>query len=182
MDTDWRFGPARAVDLLPRVYRELRRIAASKLAREPPTQRLDSTALVHEAWIRLNAEGQDRLWGSAHEYTAAAGEAMRRILIEQARRRHRLRHGNGLDPIDVARLDVAEPEHDESASAVTAALEELARHQPEDAEIVRLRFFVGLTDREIAGLIGVCERTVERHWARARAWLSGALREDGGLS
>jgi RNA polymerase sigma factor (TIGR02999 family) len=164
-----------ANELLPLVYEELRRIAAAKMAHEAAGQTLQPTALVHEAWLRLGGESQPAWQNRAH-FFAAAGEAMRRILIDRARRRARVRHGGQLEKVDVAEVEIAAPEDDERLLAIHEHLDELAQQDPTKADVVKLRFFVGLGEREIAEALGVTERTVERHWAYAKAWLLDAIR------
>ena len=169
-------GEAQAAEeLLPLVYDELRRLAAHKMAHEPPGQTLQPTALVHEAWLRL-AGSENQRWANRGHFFAVAAEAMRRILIERARRRQRVRHGGGQERVDVDEVEIAAPESDERLLQVHEALNQLAREDREKAEVVKLRFFVGLTDREVAELLGLSERTVERHWAYAKAWLFRAMR------
>jgi len=164
-------GEAQAAEeLLPLVYDELRKLAAHKMAHEPPGQTLQPTALVHEAWLRL-AGSENQRWANRGHFFAVAAEAMRRILIERARRRQRVRHGGGQERVDVAEVEIAAPENDERLLEVHEALDQLAREDREKADVVKLRFFVGLTDREVAEVLGLSERTVERHWAYAKAWL-----------
>ena len=169
-------GEARAAEeLLPLVYDELRRLAAHKMAHELPGQTLQPTALVHEAWLRL-AGSESQRWANRGQFFAVAAEAMRRILIERARRRHRLRHGGGKERVDVDEVEIAAPESDERLLQVHEALDRLALEDRQKAEVVKLRFFIGLTDREVVELLGLSERTVERHWAYAKAWLFRAMR------
>jgi len=159
-----------ASDLLPLVYTELRRIAAAKMAEEHPGQTLQPTALVHEAWLRLGGDAQPSWQNRAH-FFAAAGEAMRRILIEKARRRQRVRHGGGQERIDVDEVEILAPEADERLLQAHEALDSFAKQDSARAEVVKLKFFVGLSDREVADALGLSERTVERHWAFAKVWL-----------
>ncbi|MCI0534702.1 MAG: ECF-type sigma factor [Verrucomicrobiales bacterium] len=159
-----------AFELLPLVYDELRKLAAYKMAREAPGQTLLPTALVHEAWLRLVGE-PDRTFQNGTHFFNAAGEAMRRILIERARRRQCLRHGGGPERVDAADLELTSPESDERLLAVHEALDQLAAQDPHKAEVVKLRFFVGMSDREVAEALGLSERTVERYWAYSKAWL-----------
>ena len=168
--------PDAAAKLLPLVYDELRRIAAAKMAHEAPGQTLQPTALVHEAWLKLGADSQPAWQNRAHFFSAAA-EAMRRILIDRARRRQRIRHGGEAERIDIAEAEIAAPGDDERLLAVHEHLDALAQHDATKADVVKLRFFVGLSEREIAEALGVTERTVERHWAYAKAWLLDAIRE-----
>ena len=165
-----------AKELLPLVYDELRRIAAAKMAREQPGQTLQPTALVHEAWLRLGGDAQ-AAWQNRAHFFAAAAEAMRRILIEKARRRQRVRHGGGLERTDLDEIEIAGPEADERLLEIHEALDRLAQEDPARAEVVKLRYFVGLSDREVAEALGLSERTVERHWAYAKVWLLRAVRD-----
>ena len=163
-----------AEELLPLVYDELRRIAAAKMAQERPGQTLQPTALVHEAWLRLAGSRQE--WrGQAHFFGAAA-EAMRRILIDQARRKTAQKRGQGLalEELDESYLELPAPP--EEVLAVNEALDELATREPLTAQVVKLRYFVGMTVPQIAAALELSTSTVERHWAYARAWLRTALR------
>jgi len=170
-------GQTRAAEeLLPVVYDELRRIARAKMAREQPGQTLQPTALVHEAWLRLGGDTQ-AAWQNRAHFFAAAAEAMRRILIEKARRRQRVRHGGGLERTDLDEIEIAGPEADERLLEIHEALDRLAQEDPARAEVVKLRYFVGLSDREVAEALGLSERTVERHWAYAKVWLLRAVRD-----
>jgi RNA polymerase sigma factor (TIGR02999 family) len=167
-----------ADEQLPLIYEELRRLAAYKMASEAPGQTLQPTALVHEAWLKLSGGGRDRFGGRA-DFFAAAAEAMRRILIDRARHRLRARHGGGQERVDVEGAELAAPQSDERLLEVHEALDQLAAEDPVKANVVKLRFFVGLSDRETAEVLGVSERTVERHWAYAKAWLFQAIRQRG---
>lgn len=162
--------PMAAEELLPLVYEELRKLAAHKMAHEPPGQTLQATALVHEAWLRLAGDSPRHWEGRGHFFTAAA-EAMRRILVEKARRKRRLRHGGGLQRINLADAELATDAEDETLLQVHEALDELAREDPFQARIVKLRFFAGLTNNEAASALGVSEKTVLRYWAHAKVWL-----------
>ena len=157
-------------ELLPLVYEELRKLAAQKLARESPGQTLQATALVHEAWLRLGGDDQPTWDNRGHFFTAAA-EAMRRILIDNARRKKRLRHGGALERVNLEGLDLAASMEDEQLLALNEALDHLAEHETVKAQVVKLRLFAGLTNQEAARVLGVSEPTVKRHWAYARAWL-----------
>jgi RNA polymerase sigma factor (TIGR02999 family) len=163
--------PQAAAQLLPLVYDELRRLAAARLAQEKPGHTLQPTALVHEAYMRLVGAGPESPWNSRGHFFAAAAEAMRRILVDQARRKHRLRHGGDRRRIDLdSQLHAAaEPDHD--LLALDEALQRLAAEEPEAAKVVALRYFAGLTIEEAAAALGISVRTVNRHWAYARAWL-----------
>ena len=163
--------PRAARDLLPVVYDELRRLAAHSLAHEKPGQTIEATALVHEAYLRLVGSDPDRPWNGRGHFFCAAAEAMRRILVENARRKRRYRHGGGLDRIDLDRIDVAADEASSELLAINEALDRLAGEEPTVAEVVKLRYFAGLTIEEAASALGVSVRTANRHWAYARARL-----------
>ena len=163
-----REGSAVANHLVPLVYTELRRLAAGKMMREQPGQTLQATALVHEAWLRLgNAE-----FANKSHFFAAASEAMRRILVERARRKLREKRGGGATHVDLDEVDVASPvTNDEETLAINEALDELAASHPQKAEIVKLRYFVGLSFDEVAEVMGISLTTAKRDWAYARGWL-----------
>ena len=163
--------------LLPLVYDELRRLAAIKMSREAQNQTLQPTALVHEAWLRLTTD-EEMGWQNRGHFFGAAAEAMRRILIERARRRSRLKHGGGQVRIDIQELELADTTPDEKVLLINEALERLQAEDPEKARVVVMKFFGGLTNRELAESLHVTERTVERHWAYAKAWLFGAVRQE----
>jgi RNA polymerase sigma factor (TIGR02999 family) len=163
--------PHAAEQLLPLVYDELRRLAAQKLAREAPGQTLEATALVHEAYLRLVGEGQEQHWDSRGHFFAAAAEAMRRILVENARRKSSRKHGGGLVRQDLDDLQLASPELGEELLALDEALSRLAVKDPVKAELVKLRHFAGLTIEEAARALGISPTTANRYWAYARAWL-----------
>jgi RNA polymerase sigma factor (TIGR02999 family) len=170
--------PRAAEQLLPLVYDELRKLAAHKLAQERPGQTLEATALVHEAYLRLVDTEQARHWNSRGHFFAAAAEAMRRILVEQARRKNRLRHGRGHQRVDLdsgCRVSAA-PSLD--LLALDEALSRLAATEPAKAELVKLRFFAGLTMPEAAAALGVSLATAERHWTFAKSWLYAELADD----
>jgi RNA polymerase sigma factor (TIGR02999 family) len=170
-------GDAKAADqLLPLVYEELRRLAAHKMAHESPGQTLQPTALVHEAWLRLIGN-ENQEWNSRGHFFGAAAEAMRRILVENARRKQRVKHGGEMRRIDLAMLDVAITSQDEHLLAVDEALEKLAGRDPLGAQLIKLRFFAGLPNVEAARLLGIPERTAKRAWAYARAWLYEELKK-----
>jgi RNA polymerase sigma factor (TIGR02999 family) len=162
--------PQAAEALLSRVYRELRSLAACKMAREAPGQTLQPTALVHEAWLRLGGGGGQQFHCRTY-FFAAAGEAMRRILVENARRKNRLKRGGNLERVDIKDVDLAAPLPDEELLALDEALTRFAEAEPRAAELVKLCFFVGLTQQQAARELGVSISTVERTWAFARAWL-----------
>jgi RNA polymerase sigma factor (TIGR02999 family) len=165
-------GDAHAAEqLLPLVYDELRRLAAQRLAQEKPGQTLEATALVHEAYLRLVDAEQAQQWNSRGHFFAAAAEAMRRILVERVRRKGRIRHGGGLRRADLLDAEVAAPTDDEQMLLLDEALTRLATARPQAADLVKLRFFAGLTLEAIAPLLALSPRTTRRLWAFARAWL-----------
>ncbi len=163
-------NPKAAEELLPLVYHELRRLAAQKMASERPGHTLQPTALVHEAWLRLVGGEASKFENRAHFFGAAA-EAMRRILVESARRKQRLKHGGQLDRVDVDAVELPSPMPDDELLALDEALDRLSTMHSRAAEVVKLRFFVGLTQEEVARELDVSASTVERLWAFARAWL-----------
>jgi RNA polymerase sigma factor (TIGR02999 family) len=164
-------GDVKAADeLLPLVYGELRKLAAAKMANESPNQTLQPTALVHEAWLRLTGNENVKWAGRAHFFGAAA-EAMRRILIDQARRKRAVRHGGGQQRLDVDDLELAAQMKSDELLAMNEALEKLAEREKNKAELVKLRFFVGLTIEESAKVLGISEPTAKRWWTYSRAWL-----------
>ena len=157
-------------DLLPLVYEELRQLAGARMAREASGQTLQPTALVHEAWLRLVGEG-NRSWENRAHFFGAAAEAMRRILIESARRKSRLKRGGGQLRVDIDEIELAATTPDEKILLIDEALERLKAEDEEKAKIVVLKFFGGLTNQEVAQSLNVTERTVERQWAFAKAWM-----------
>ena len=167
--------PHAAEELLPLVYGELRRLATAKMARIGPGQTLQPTALVHEAYLRLVGHQQPQ-WDSRSHFFSAAAEAMRRILIENARRKAALRHGGGLHRLSIDQVEIAADLKEDEMLAVNEALEKFAERDPQKAELVKLRYFVGLTLEETAEVLGIPERTAKRHWAYARAWLLREIR------
>jgi RNA polymerase sigma factor (TIGR02999 family) len=169
--------PRAAEQLLPLVYDELRRLAAQKLAREKSGQTLQATALVHEAYLRLVGIDNAQQWTSRGHFFAAAAEAMRRILVNRARDKQRLRRGGGQHRIDLNQAELAYDVQGLNLLALDEALEQLALEKPACAELVKLRFFAGLTQEESALALGVTRRTADRYWAYARAWLFHALDE-----
>jgi RNA polymerase sigma factor (TIGR02999 family) len=169
--------PQAAEQLLPLVYNELRLLAAQKLAQEKPGQTLDATALVHEAYLRLVDTAQEPHWNSRGHFFAAAAEAMRRILIEKARHKQRLRHGGGRRRLDLDQFDVADEGTSDGLLALDEALDRLAAEEPAVADVVKLRYFAGLTIEQTASALGLSVRTANRHWAYARAWLFQQLEQ-----
>lgn len=167
--------PDAGAQLLPLVYDELRRLAAQRLAREKPGQTLEATALVHEAYLRLVGQPAERHWNGANHFFAAAANAMRRILVETARRKRGLRHGGRMQRIDVDLNLVADQAFAGDLLALDEALTRLARESPARAELVKLRFFAGLTVPEAAEVLGVSLSTAERYWTYARTWLYAEL-------
>jgi RNA polymerase sigma factor (TIGR02999 family) len=169
-------GNQKAADeLLPLVYEELRKLAAHKMASEVPGQTLQPTALVHEAWLRLTG-AESKTWDNRGHFFAAAAEAMRRILIERARAKSRLRRGGRAEHVPLEHVTVAAEDPHETVLAINEALERLAERDPFKAEVVKMRYFVGLTQDEIARALGVSEPTVRRHWSIARAWLYAEMK------
>lgn len=162
-------------ELLPLVYGELRRLAAVRMAQAAAGQTLQPTALVHEAWLRLNKGGVQKWQNRAHFFNAAA-EAMRHIVIENARRKSRLKRGGDQVRLDIEALEIAEVPLDDSVLMIDDALQRLQARSPERARVVTLKFFGGLTNQEVAEALGVTERTVERQWAFAKVWLCENMR------
>lgn len=168
-----------ANELLPQVYNELRQLAAARMAREAAGQTLQPTALVHEAWLRL-MDGNNPVWHNRAHFFAAASEAMRRIMIERARRKMSLKHGARLEHVNIQEVDIAETLPDERILLIDEALRRLEDKDFELAQIVKLKFFSGLTNEEAAELLGVTERTIRNKWAFVRAWLLRNIREELG--
>ncbi len=170
-------GESRAADeLLPLVYDELRRLAACQMAREPAGHTLQPTALVHEAWLRLGADAQPT-WENRAHFFAAAAEAMRRILVERARRRLALKRGGGAARVSLEEMELPITEVDgERLLAVDEALGRLAQIDPRKAELVKLRYFIGMTFEEAAPVLGIAVGTAKEWWAFARAWLAVEIR------
>jgi RNA polymerase sigma factor (TIGR02999 family) len=168
-----------AEQLLPLVYEELRRLAAAKMAQEQPGQTLQATALVHEAWLRLVGTDQQNSWNGRGHFFGAAAEAMRRILVDRARQKARVRHGGGMQRVDLTHVTLATHDPDDTVLAIHEALEKLALDSPQKAEIVKLRYFTGMEHAEIAQALGISEPTVRRHWTYARSWLYAELRGKG---
>jgi RNA polymerase sigma factor (TIGR02999 family) len=166
-----------ASDLLPLVYGELRRLAARKLANEAAGQTLQTTALVHEAWLRLSGT-ENKQWQNRAHFLAAAAEAMRHILIDRARRKNRIRHGKGLTRVNLEDVDFAGTADDETLLQVDEALTKFSAEDPVKAELVKLRYFVGLSIPEAAKALGMSESTAKRAWVYARAWLYDELQRN----
>lgn len=163
--------PAAAEQLLPLVYHELRRLAAQRIGQENPGQTLQATALVHEAYLRLVDVDSVQQWDSRGHFFAAAAEAMRRILVENARRKRRLKRGGALQQAELTDIPIAAPEIHEDLIALDEALDRLKAIDPQAVELVHLRYFVGISVPEAAGLLRLAPRTADRIWAFARAWL-----------
>jgi RNA polymerase sigma factor (TIGR02999 family) len=170
-------GPQTAEALLPELYLELRKLPAAKMAREAPGNTLQATALVHEAWLRLDVESRP-LWQNRAHFFGAAAEAMRRILIERARSRRAQRHGGGAEHVSLEAFELSAGMDDEQILALHDALERLAARSPEQAELVKLKFFAGVTLEEAASFLGVSEPTARRYWSYARAWLYREMERD----
>jgi RNA polymerase sigma factor (TIGR02999 family) len=166
-----------AEELLPLVYEELRQLAAHKMSQQPPGQTLQATALVHEAWLKMVGSGKQQ-WEGRRHFFAAAAEAMRHILIDRARRKHRDRHGGKWEKVALEEAEISASEDQETLLALNDALGQFEKLDPAKAEVVKLRFFVGLSEREMAELLGLSERTIERHWAYAQAWLFERLSQN----
>jgi RNA polymerase sigma factor (TIGR02999 family) len=162
--------PRAAEQLLELVYEELRRLANSKMARESPDQTLQPTALVHEAWLRLLGSSNPKFENRAHFFSAAA-EAMRRILIDRARRKLTQRHGGGHERVNLEGQDLAAPDTDQQLLAVHEVLDKLAKEHPIQAEVVKLRYFAGMTNEEIADVLRISVSTAKNYWTFARTWI-----------
>lgn len=174
--------PSAAEQLLPLVYEELRKLAAAKLAQEKPGQTLQATALVHEAYIRLVDVEKAQHWDSRGHFFAAAAEAMRRILVNRARDKNRLKRGGHLRRLDLDKIEVATDTGDNELLAVDEALGRLAVENKTCAELVKMRFFAGLSLEHAATALGISASTADRYWAYARAWLFEALRRDDSVA
>jgi RNA polymerase sigma factor (TIGR02999 family) len=170
-----RGDPRAAGQLLPLVYDELRKLAAAKLALERPGQTLQATALVHEAYLRLVGEGEGPRWDGRGHFFAAAAEAMRRLLVEDARRKKRQKHGGGRQRVELEAAESLAQAPSEDLLALDEALTRLTAHDPVKAEVVKLRFFAGLTMPEVARSLGLSLATAERYWTYARTWLYAEL-------
>ena len=167
--------PTAAERLLDLLYDELRRLATSKMAQEAPGQTLQPTALVHEAWLRLVVSKNPRFENRAHFFSAAA-EAMRRILIDRARSKLTVRHGGSLERVELEGQDLAAPAADEQLLAVHEVLDNLAKDHPVQAEVVKLRYFVGMTNEETAEALGISVATVKNYWTFARTWIFNQIK------
>lgn len=167
-----------ASKLLPLVYDELRRLAARKMAAESGTQTLQATALVHEAWLRLGGDEQPT-WQNRTHFFCAAAEAMRRILIDRARRKQAKRHGGGHERVDLEEVEIAAPMKEDELLAVNEALERFSQHAPLKADLVKLRYFAGMGLKEAGQVLGLSEPTAVRWWMYAKTWLYQAIRESG---
>ena len=166
-----RGDPGAAGQLLPLVYEELRKLAAHKLAQEKAGQTLQATALVHEAYLRMVGAGNEQRWDHRGHFFAAAAEAIRRILVENARRKRSIKHGGGRVRHEINDIQLAAPELGENLEALDEALNRLAKKDPIKADLVKLRHFAGLTIEEAAQALGISMTTANRYWAYARAWL-----------
>ena len=162
-------------DLLKLLYIDLRSLAAARMKNEPPGHTLQATALVHEAWLRLGDPDENR-WESRGHFFAAAAEAMRRILIDRARKKNRPKHGGDLRKTEFDDLEITAGADDELLVEVNELLDRLAEEDPPKAEVVKLKFFIGLSNAEAAEVLGVSEKTVGRHWRFAKAWLYDAIK------
>jgi RNA polymerase sigma factor (TIGR02999 family) len=171
-------APQAADELLPLVYNELRQLAAARLSHESPGQTLQATALVHESFVRLVGNHAQQPWNSRGHFFAAAAEAMRRILVEQARRKRRLKHGGQLQRVDLDSACAVSQPQSIDLIALDEALTKLAADEPVKAELVKLRYFAGLTMPESAAALGISLATAERYWTFARAWLYSELADD----
>jgi RNA polymerase sigma factor (TIGR02999 family) len=171
--------PHAAAQLLPLVYDELRRLAAHKLAHEKPVQTLQATDLVHEAYVRLLGTNPEQPWNSRGHFFAAAAEAMRRILVDMARRKNAARHGGGRERVHLTGVEPAAPRLSEDLLALDEALTKLELHDRQKAELVKLRYFAGLTMEQAAQALGISLATANRSWAFARAWLHRQIADGG---
>ena len=173
--------PRASEELLPLVYRELRRLAQQRIAREKPGQTLQATALVHEAYLRLVEGEEAQRWNSRGHFFAAAAEAMRRILVENARRKRTEKHGGLLERQDLDDIDIAAPAPSHDLLALDEALAKLEAEEPVKAQLVKLRYFAGLAEDEAASVLGISRTTAQRYWRYAKAWLITELRKAGSL-
>src|SRR4051794_32267666 len=171
--------PRASEQLLPLVYRELRRLAKQRLAQEKPGQTLQATALVHEAYLRLVDGEEAQRWSSRGHFFAAAAEAMRRILIENARRKRAEKHGGRLERQDLDAIEIEAPAPSEDLLALDEALAKLEAEDPVKAQLVKLRYFAGLSEDDAAQALGISRTTAHRHWRYARVWLLNELGQEG---
>ncbi|QDT91779.1 ECF-type sigma factor [Gimesia algae] len=172
-------GDVAATDqLLPIVYAELQRLARHKLSNEPPGQTLTATALVHEAYLRLVGDVSEQRWDHRGHFFSAAAESMRRILIENARRKKRLKHGGEHARVDLPEIAAPALERPDDLLALDEALTQFAKESPEKAELVKLRYFAGLSEQEAAEVLGISRATAARYWAYSRAWLFSQIKSD----
>jgi RNA polymerase sigma factor (TIGR02999 family) len=171
--------PRASEELLPLVYRELRRLAKQRLAQERPGQTLQATALVHEAYLRLVEGEEAQRWNSRGHFFAAAAEAMRRILVENARRKRAKKHGGLLERQDLDAIDIEAPAPSRDLLALDEALAKLEAEDPAKAQLVQLRYFAGLAEDEAASVLGISRTTAQRYWRYAKAWLVAELRKAG---
>ena len=169
--------PNAASELLPLVYDELRKLAASRMTDEAAGHTLQPTALVHEAWLRLTHDEPNTAFANRAHFFAAAAEAMRRILVDHARRKATGKRGRGWERLNLDKVEIAADADDDTLLLVNESLEQLAKEKPTAAEIVKLRFFAGLTLQEAGQVLGFTERTAKRHWTYARAWLYHAMKK-----
>ena len=174
--------PTAASQLLPLVYNELKLLASQKMANERPDHSLQATALVHEAYLRLVDSKDSQAWNSRGHFFAAAAESMRRILVENARKKQRLRHGGGRKRADLDLVNVADPQNCDFLDALDKALDGLAEQNATAVQVVNLRFFAGLTIEQTAESLDLSVRTVNRHWAFAKAWIYQQISGDENLS
>jgi RNA polymerase sigma factor (TIGR02999 family) len=174
--------PSAAEQLLPLVYDELRKLAAQRMAQEKPGQTLQATGLVHEAYIRLVDTDKVQHWNSRGHFFGAAAEAMRRILLNRARDKGRMKRGGQFRRVDLDKVELAVDAPDEDLAAIDEAIERLAEENSECAEVVKMRFFTGLSIDETAAALGISASTAKRHWAYARAWIFDLLRPDDNLT
>src|SRR5215471_2563750 len=172
-------GEPQAARLLPLVYDELRQLAARKMSHESGTQTLQPTALVHEAWLRLGGDDQPT-WENRTHFFCAAAEAMRRILIDRARRKNAVRHGSGLQRSNIDEVEIALPGQDDELLAVNEVLDQFAALAPQKAELVKLRYFAGMSLKEAGQVLGISEPTAVRWWTYSKTWLYQAVQETRG--
>jgi RNA polymerase sigma factor (TIGR02999 family) len=173
--------PRASEELLPLVYRELRRLARQRLAREKPGQTLQATALVHEAYVRLVEGEEAQRWNSRGHFFAAAAEAMRRILVENARRKRTEKHCGLVERQDLDAVDIEAPAPSQDVLALDEALAKLESEDPAKAQLVKLRYFAGLDENAAASVLGISRTTAQRYWRYAKAWLVAELRKPGGI-